>query len=470
MALFGNKGGVQKTEGGFMDAIRCDEPSYLIWKWRPKGAIGDTRKENAIRYGSSLRVKDGEVAVFVYGQKDGTMQDFIEGPYDDIIKTANFPVLASIVGLAFGGSTPFQAEVYYINLAGIIQTKFAVPFFDVFDPRFLDFAVPVAVRGSLNFKITDYKDFIKLHRLIEFNLDDFEKQIRDAMSRYVKGVVVDVPQTHAIPVVQLERKILQVNDIVENYVKPRLLNEFGVTVSSMDISAIELDKESEGYRSLMKVTKNVTLDTIQAQAEVNIKNINDTQRISSQNMEETLRIQREEMQRAQKLQTEGANFAVHQLNQQTLVAREGAQSIGQLGAAGNMGGAANGNMNPGAMMASMAMGGAVGQGMAGMMGNMMSGMNQQMMNMGMPAAMGGMSPPPVPGSALYNIAVNGASTGPFDMATLQQMAVSGQLNAQSLVWTQGMSAWTAAGQVAELAGLFTQSAPPVPPPIPSEEE
>ena len=53
------------SEGGFMDVIRCDEAEYLIWKWRPAGSTETTRKENAIRYGSSLRVKQGEVAVFV---------------------------------------------------------------------------------------------------------------------------------------------------------------------------------------------------------------------------------------------------------------------------------------------------------------------------------------------------------------------------------------------------------------------
>ena len=88
-------------KGGFMDEIRCDEPSYLIWKWHPAGSQqGNNNRENAIRWGSSLRVKDGEVAVFVYKQKNETMQDFIVGPFDQIIKTANFPVLASIVGLA----------------------------------------------------------------------------------------------------------------------------------------------------------------------------------------------------------------------------------------------------------------------------------------------------------------------------------------------------------------------------------
>ena len=93
-----------------MNVIRCDETEYLVWKWRPEGQeVDTTTRENAIRYASSLRVKDGEVAVFVYKQKDGTMQDYIVGPYSGSIKTANFPVLSSIVGLAFGGESPFQA-------------------------------------------------------------------------------------------------------------------------------------------------------------------------------------------------------------------------------------------------------------------------------------------------------------------------------------------------------------------------
>lgn len=77
--------------GGFMDEIRCDESSYLIWKWHPNYSVqGNNNRENAIRWGSSLRVKDGEVAVFVYKQKDGTMQDFIVGPFDKKLKHQTF--------------------------------------------------------------------------------------------------------------------------------------------------------------------------------------------------------------------------------------------------------------------------------------------------------------------------------------------------------------------------------------------
>lgn len=55
-----------KRTGGFMDEIRCDESSYLIWKWHPTGVQpGESFRENAIRCGSSLRVKDGEVIIIL---------------------------------------------------------------------------------------------------------------------------------------------------------------------------------------------------------------------------------------------------------------------------------------------------------------------------------------------------------------------------------------------------------------------
>ena len=131
------------SSNSFMDQIRCDEQNYLIWKWHPKGTISSrNNRENAIRWGSSLRVKDGEVAVFVYNQRNGVMQDYIVGPYDATLETDNLPVLASVVGLVYGGGTPFQAEVYFINLAQIIQVKFAYPFSMCSTPAFLTLAYP----------------------------------------------------------------------------------------------------------------------------------------------------------------------------------------------------------------------------------------------------------------------------------------------------------------------------------------
>ena len=445
MGLFG-----KKSEGGLMDVIRCDEQEYLVWKWRPSGEANSTKKENAIRYGSSLRVKDGELAVFVY-KKEGENQDFIMGPHDQTIKTANFPILTGIVGTAFGGASPFQAEIYFMNLSGNVQINFGIPYFDVFDFRFSDFAAPISVRGTLTFNITDYRTFIKLNRLINFELDDFKKQIKDAVTKYVKGIVTNISQDNNIPVLQLERKIFEINDLVGKYLGPRLETDFGVNMKSFDIAHIEADKESEGYSELRKVTADQTTKTVSAQTDVGIKNMQDYQAINAQNMEEKLRIQREEAQRAQKLQTEGMNMSAHQLNQQTDVAKTAAESLGKMGGGGSGGG--GGAMDPGSMMASMAMGGAVGSGMAGAIGGMMGGMNQP-----------NQTPPPTP-QIQYSVSVNGQQSGPFGWPQLQQMSQNGQLTKETYVWKQGMSEWAMAGQVQELAALFN-AAPPPPPTTP----
>ncbi len=453
MALFNRN----NRKGGLMDEIRCDEPSYLIWKWHPSGVQqGETVRENSIRWGSSLRVKDGEVAVFVYKQKNGTMQDFIVGPFDQTIKTANFPVLSSIIGLAYEGGTPFQAEIYFINLARIIQVKFGVPFFDVYDPRFADFGVPVAVRGTISFGIADYREFIKLHRLSTFNLDDFQKQIRDAVNRYVKDAVANAPAAHNIPVVQIESKTGLINDVVEYDLSERLKETFGVVVSGVDIGAIEIDKSSDGYRQLMSVTKDIAGATAKAEAEAKIKDIADKQRIEAENYEETLRIQREEGQYAQHMHTRTANFGAYQVEKQAEVGVAGAQALGQMGANGagdvNIGGDGTG-FNMAAMMASMAVGGAVGQNIAGAMNNMMGGTNQQ--------TTPGAVPPPIP-VVTYHVAVNGQAAGPFDITVLAQMVTAGQFTADSLVWKNGMSQWAKAGTVDELKNLFANNIPPIP--------
>lgn len=439
--------------GGIMNVIRCDEQEYMVWKWRPEGQeANSTSRENSIRYGSSLRVKDGEVAVFVYKQKDGSMQDFIEGPFDETIKTANFPVLASIVGMAFGGDSPFQAEVYFINLQSNNQLRFAVPYFDVFDPRLPDHGVPMAVRGTITFNITDYRGFIKLNRLINFDHEQFMKQIKAALSKYVKAVVTNVPQEMGIPVVQMERQILNINEKVEAYLKPRIEEDFGVNLKGLDISALEIDKESPYYGDLRQLTAGNTARTMNAQTDVNIQNLKDTQRINAENMEETMRIQREEAQRAQRLQTETNFMGAHALDQQTEVLKAGAQSLGQMG---NMdGGGSGGGMNPAGMMTGMMMGGAMGQQMAGMMQNM----GQQMQG-----AMN--TPPPMP-NVQYHISVNGAQAGPFNMQQMAQMVQSGQLTQQTYVWKQGMTNWELAGNVQELASLFAPPASGATPPQP----
>jgi membrane protease subunit (stomatin/prohibitin family) len=147
----------------------------------------------------------------------------------------------------------------------------------------------------------------------------------------------------------------------------------------------------------------------------------------------------EEVERA--IDKAGAMRAIG--NMQTYTQYETASSIND---------AAN---NPGGLAAA-----GVGVGMGFGMGGQMAGAMGGMFN---PQAQPGGAPPPLPPQVSFFVAVNGQQSGPFEMAVLQQMVLSGQLTRDSLVWKQGMAAWAAASTVAELSALLGAVPPPLPP-------
>jgi membrane protease subunit (stomatin/prohibitin family) len=71
-------------------------------------------------------------------------------------------------------------------------------------------------------------------------------------------------------------------------------------------------------------------------------------------------------------------------------------------------------------------------------------------------------PPPIPGSPVYFVAIDGQQTGPYDLQSLSSQIASGKMSRQTLVWTEGMTNWTPAGQVPILEKLFAGTPPPIP--------
>ncbi len=111
--------------------------------------------------------------------------------------------------------------------------------------------------------------------------------------------------------------------------------------------------------------------------------------------------------------------------------------------------------NPGGS-ASAGIGMGMGFAMANQMGQNMMNQNQQQQN----------TPPPL---SQFHVVVNGQQTGPFAEQVLAQMIQSGQITKDTMVWKNGMAAWTSAGQVPEVAKLFTQAPPPLPPQVPPQQ-
>ena len=108
------------------------------------------------------------------------------------------------------------------------------------------------------------------------------------------------------------------------------------------------------------------------------------------------------------------------------------------------------------------MGAGIGMGMGMAMGNMMqNGPWGQQPQQRQPQTA---APPPPPVEHVWHVAENGQTKGPFSKARLGRMATDGELSRETYVWTAGQDGWQKAGDVRELAQLFTVMPPPPPPP------
>lgn len=355
------------------------------------------------------------------------------------------------------------------NLSKGSQVNFAIPYFDVFDPRLQDYGVPVSVHGAVVYAIEDMDLFHSVNRNEGYSDETFKNKLRGQLTKFIKSVVSNAPSDAQIPVVQIERKIFEISELIQQRVTPQVEKLFGITIRSLDITGINVDKESRGYRELKALTADLEKERMMAQHNAQISNFNlnndlqqdmlkkqselnldamgrrqeldlggqeELQRMNLENQRETMRIQREEMQRASRLQTEQTFMGAHQANLNAGVLNNATdnginafrqQSMGGMNNMGQMGGAPQ-------MPGQKGMGGA-----------------PQMPGMG--AA--------VP-QVQYFIGINGQQYGPCDWNKLQQLIQQGQLTQQSYVWKNGMAQWEFAGNVAELAPLFQGTAPQMP--------
>ncbi len=355
------------------------------------------------------------------------------------------------------------------NLSKGSQLNFAIPYFDVFDPRLQDYGVPVSVHGAVVYAIEDMDLFHSVNRNEGYSDETFKNKLRGQLTKFIKSVVSNAPSDAQIPVVQIERKIFEISELIQQRVTPQVEKLFGITIRSLDITGINVDKESRGYRELKALTADLEKERMMAQHNAQISNFNlnndlqqdmlkkqselnldamgrkqeldlggqeELQRMNLENQRETMRIQREEMQRASRLQTEQTFMGAHQANLNAGVLNNATdnginafrqQTMGGMNNMGQMGGAPQ-------MPGQKGMGGA-----------------PQMPGMGTA----------VP-QVQYFIGINGQQYGPYDWNKLQQLVQQGQLTQQSYVWKNGMAQWEFAGNVAELAPLFQGTAPQMP--------
>ncbi|MDA7746454.1 SPFH domain-containing protein [Psychromonas sp.] len=370
---------------GFFDKLGGEFIDIIEWldNSNDKMVHRFERYGNEIKNGAQLTVRETQVAIFV---NEGKVADvFQPGRY--VLETQNLPVLSTLQGWKYGFSSPFKAEVYFVNTKRFTDFKWGTK--NPIMLRDLEFG-PIRLRafGSYCLKVSDASVFLK--EIVgtdgDFNSDEISSQLRNiVVSRFS-----DALGESKIPALDLAANYDELGEFITNKISPEF-QEYGLELSKL-------------------LVENISLPEVVEQA----------------------------------LDKRSSMGVLGDLNKYT-----------QFQTANSMEAAAN---NPGGMAAG-GMGMGMGFAMANQMGQSIN--NQQILTPQAPTQQA-VTPPPLTSAVSFFIAVNGAQTGPFDINILSQKVTSGELKRETLVWKEGMAAWTVASEVAELKSLLGKVPPPIP--------
>jgi membrane protease subunit (stomatin/prohibitin family) len=107
------------------------------------------------KLGSQLVVRENQRAVFF---RDGKALD-VFGPGRHTISTNNIPLLTGLIGLPFGGDSPFTAEVYFVSMREFTDMKWGTPQPLAFRDK--DFGmIRLRSHGTYSMKVNDPQLFV----------------------------------------------------------------------------------------------------------------------------------------------------------------------------------------------------------------------------------------------------------------------------------------------------------------------
>lgn len=349
-----------------------------------------------LRLGSQLVVKPGQAAMFVRG---GQILDlFSDGTHT--LTSGNLPFLTKLLSLPFGGDTPFQAEVWFVNKISKLNNRFGTSSpLQLEDPKY-GLIVPVRAFGMYGFRVQDPKIFFT-------TLTGTARVFGAAkISEFFRGRLLACVGTNiGASLAQKNISVVQIAAHLESlseYCRERIAGEFaryGIELVSFFFESINVPETDSSYVKLKQIKE-----------------------------------------KAAELSLIGRDIYQYDKSMDVLKTAAGNEGAG-----------------------STVMQSGLGLGMGMTVGNQMGQQAGQMITQLSPQASGGPPPPPQPVVPQFHIVFNNQQLGPFPIAVLQQMVTTGSFNAGIIVWRQGMTGWQAAGTVPELAALFPIGVPPPPP-------
>jgi membrane protease subunit (stomatin/prohibitin family) len=239
-----------------IDVVKYDGPNnVLVWKWR---SLTNSNREEELRYGTQLVVNQSQEACFIKG---GKLLD-VFGPGTHTLSSKNLPILSSIIGLAFGGDSPFKAEVYFINKSVSMDAKFGLIPFNMMEPNF-KVPIPVTSRGSFALNVSDSKAFLNkiVGTVPDFETKTIAQYFRGVIVENVKNAITKIAKEQKLSPLELESIVYEVGNAVRGFLA-NTISEYGLDLKLFNIEAIPIIDDNERVKDVVsQYQKLMTEDT-----------------------------------------------------------------------------------------------------------------------------------------------------------------------------------------------------------------
>jgi membrane protease subunit (stomatin/prohibitin family) len=173
-----------------------------------------------LRIGTQVIVNPSQHAIFIRGGE--ILDEFKSGTHT--IKTENIPLLNKIINLPFGSNSPFEAEVWYVNLISKLDNKWGTtsPIL-LEDPKY-GIIIPVRAFGQYGFKVVNPRLFIES---LVGNLPSYDA---DKIQKYFKGKIISsLVSLISKKLISESISILEINIYIEElslYCQEKITEEF----------------------------------------------------------------------------------------------------------------------------------------------------------------------------------------------------------------------------------------------------
>lgn len=164
-----------------------------------------------IVYGSKLTIREGQVAIFL---NKGQIADiFTAGTYT--LKSANLPILSTLLALPYGFKSPFFADVFFINTKQFTNQKWGTS--NPITMRDKEFGtIRLRGYGTYSFKVDDAKTF--LQELIGTNSSFSTSDINSYLKSILVASITDTIAESKISALDIACNLNEFSDVASNKV------------------------------------------------------------------------------------------------------------------------------------------------------------------------------------------------------------------------------------------------------------